>query len=191
MSELPNLLRDAVVVNSHDRTVALMYSAGVDSVTVGLAAEAAGKSVRGYVFHLEGYSSKDLRKAMTIAGHYGWPLTIVTVPSRDAAVFIRLAVEQQCRKKVQFEVSYPMSFLLPAIAEREVLTGFNADDHFGNNRECIFRQSRLARAGQSAAERKKAFDAERKAQFENELVNPESDTLGGMRVVLLSSTGKN
>ena len=68
-----------------------------------------------------------------------------------------------------------MSFLLPAIAEREVLTGFNADDHFGNNRECIFRQSRLARAGQSAAERKKAFDAERKAQFENELVNPELD----------------
>ena len=100
MSELPNLLRDAVVVNSHDRTVALMLSAGVDSVTVGLAAEAAGKSVRGYVFHLEGYSSKDLRKAMTIAGHYGWPLTIVTVPSRDAAdAFIRLAVEQHAERR--------------------------------------------------------------------------------------------
>ncbi len=48
MCELLNLLRDAVVANSHDRTVALLLSAGVDSVTVGLAAEAAGKIVRAY-----------------------------------------------------------------------------------------------------------------------------------------------
>ena len=175
MSELLQLLVGAVTVKSRNKTVALLLSGGLDSLSVGLALEKAGKVVRAYTYHLENYPSKDLKKAIAIAGHFGWPLTVITVPTTDVADdFLRLAVEQGCRKKVQFEVTFPMLYLFPQIDEVEVWTGWNADDHYGNTRECIFRQRRMAQQGLSLAERKLAFDAERCTIFEGPLTNPES-----------------
>jgi DNA (cytosine-5)-methyltransferase 1 len=175
MSELLQLLVAAVAAKSRDKTVALLLSGGLDSLSVGLALEKAGKIVRAYTYRLENYPSKDLKKAIAIAGHFGWPLTVITVPTTDVANdFLRLAVEHGCRKKVQFEVTFPMLYVFPQIDEAEVWTGWNADDHYGNTRECIFRQRRMAQQGLSLAERKLAFDAERCTRFEGPLTNPES-----------------
>lgn len=175
MTDLLTLLSNAVAAKSHDKTVALLLSGGLDSVSVGLALEKAGKMVRAYTFHLEGYPSKDLRKTVTIADRFGWPLTVITVPTANVANdFIRLAVEQSCRKKTQFEVTFPLLYVMPCIEEAEVWTGWNADDHYGNTREAIFRQRRLAIRNLSPAERKEAFDAERRAVFDGDLSDPKS-----------------
>jgi hypothetical protein len=174
MSELLKLLSNAVAAKSQDDSVALLLSGGLDSVSAGIALKKMGKSVRAYTFHLEGYPSKDLTKAKAIARHFGWPLTVITVPTAHVRTdFTRLAVEQGCRKKIQFEVTFPLLYMFPLIEEREVWSGFNADDYYGNTKKVILRHRRMVRAGTSREERKRAFDAERHAAFAK-LMNPES-----------------
>jgi DNA-cytosine methyltransferase len=174
MSEqLLSLLCGAVRARSRDETVALLLSGGVDSTSVGIALQNAGRAIRAYTYRLQGYESKDFRKAIAIARHFGWHLTIITVPTVDAARdFVRLAVEHRCRKKTQFEVTFPLLYVLPRIAEAEVWTGCNADDHYGNRKNYLLHQKQMAREGSSPAERKKDFDAYRRACFER-LANPD------------------
>jgi DNA-cytosine methyltransferase len=175
MSELLSLLCGAVRARSSDQAVALLLSGGIDSTSVGIALQNVGKTVRAYTYRLRGYESSDLTKAIAIARHFGWHLTIITVPTADVARdFMRLAVEQRCRKKTQFENTFPLLYVLPRIAEAEIWSGWNADDHYGNTKNCTLRQKRMAREGASPAERKEAFDAERRQNFELALMNPES-----------------
>jgi DNA-cytosine methyltransferase len=177
MSELLSLLCSAVEKGSDDDTVALLLSGGIDSTSVGIALQKSGKAIRAYTYRLQDYKSRDLDKAVAIARHFGWPLSIIEVPTADLARdFMRLAVEHRCRKKTQFENTFPMLYVLPRIAEAEVWTGYNADDHYGNTKNCILDQKRMAREGASAAERKEAFDAERRGRFERKLTDPESGT---------------
>ena len=63
-------------------------------------------------------------------------------------------------------MTYPLLYVLPAVTEFEVWTGFSADDHYGNTRSVILQQAEMARAGLSAASRKRAFDDQRKADWE-------------------------
>jgi DNA-cytosine methyltransferase len=172
MSELLSLLCSAVRARSSDETVALLLSGGLDSTSAGIALQRAGKTVHAYTYRLQGYESNDLKKAKAIARHFGWPLIIITVPTADAARdFVRLAVEHRCRKKTQFENTFPLLYMLPRIAEAEVWTGYNADLHYGNNREYCFEQNRMARADASPAERKEDFDTYRRERFE-QCTNP-------------------
>jgi DNA-cytosine methyltransferase len=175
MTELLTLLCGAVRARSRDKIVALLLSGGLDSTSVGIALKKTGKTVRAYTYRLQGYQSKDLKKAVAIANHFDWHLTIITVPTADAARdFMRLAVEHRCRKKTQFENMFPLLYVLPRIAEAEVWTGFNADRHYGNNKNYVLLQKRMAREGVSSAERKEAFDAYRREGFEHALTNPDS-----------------
>jgi hypothetical protein len=80
--------------------------------------------------------------------------------------FKRLAIGLGCRKKVQFEVSSPIQYLLGVIDENEIWTGWNADDHCGNNREYMFEQGRLKEQGFNASARKEHFDAYRLATYQ-------------------------
>jgi site-specific DNA-cytosine methylase len=174
MSELLTLLCSAVRARSRDDAVALLLSGGVDSTSVGIALQKAGKIVRAYTYRLRGYESSDLKKAIAIARHFGWHLTIITVPTADVARdFMRLAVEHRCRKKTQFENTFPLLYMLPRIAEAEVWSGYNADDHYGNSNRFCREQHTMARQGVSPTERKNAFDAYRRECFEK-LANPES-----------------
>ena len=167
MSDLLSLLCSAVAARSRDDAVALLLSGGLDSTSVGIAMQKAGKTVRAYTYRLQGYPSSDLKKAIAIARHFGWPLTIITVPTADVARdFVRLAVEHRCRKKTQFENTFPMLYVLPRIAEAEVWTGYNADLHYGNNRNYVLQQKQMIREGAAPTERKKAFDAYRRERFE-------------------------
>jgi hypothetical protein len=177
MSELLSLLCSAVQARSRADIVALLLSGGLDSTSVGLALRKCGKTIRAYTYRLQGYPSRDLKKAIAIANHFDWPLTVIEVPTADVARdFVRLAVEHGCGKKTQFEVAFPLLYLLPRIDETEVWTGWNADDHYGNTKNYVLRQKQMAREGVSPIERKEAFDAERCAQFERKVTDPESGT---------------
>lgn len=175
MSELLNHLTHAVAGQSRREKVALLLSGGIDSLSVGLALAAAGKPFHAYTFELEGHSSPDVKSARALAAHFGWPLTVVTVPTSQVADdFLRLAAEQKCRTKIQFEVSYPLAYVFQQIVEEEVWSGFNADDHFGNDRETIFHYRRLATESWSKDQLKQDFDEKRRAKFDGPLADPQS-----------------
>jgi DNA-cytosine methyltransferase len=166
MRDLRGLLRKIITGKSRDNRVALLLSAGIDSVSTGIVCQEVGKEVHAYTFELQGYRSRERERVETIARHFGWRLGVITVPTHNlAADFKRLALLYGCKKKVQFEVTLPLLYVIPAIEEREVWTGFNADDHYGNTREPLLDQARLNRDGVSAAERKRLFDEYRRKVY--------------------------
>ena len=174
MSELASLLCKSIERQSRRKNVSLLLSGGMDSLSVGLCLERAGKRVHAYTYHLEGYASDDLDKAVSLARQLRWKLEIISVPtSAVASDFIRLAVEHRCARKTQFEVMFPLLYIFPLIEEREIWTGWNADTHYGNTKNYMFRQRRLRQLGWSAAKRKAAFHKDRRSDF-NELSDPTS-----------------
>ena len=164
--DLPQILRAEIDRRSSRSTVALSLSGGLDSTIVGVLCEEVGKKVVAYTYELDGIPSSERPIAEAIARHMGWPLRIVRVPTVDVSrAFIRLAIEHRCTKKTQFEVTYPIAHVIPEIAETEIFTGWNFDDHYGNTREDILEMSRLKRSGLSDAELKVQFDALRDLKY--------------------------
>jgi DNA-cytosine methyltransferase len=112
------------------------------------------------------------------------------VPTSDlAADFKRLAINLRCKKKVHFEVSHPLLYVIPAIEEAEVWTGWNADDHYGNTREYVFCQARLKRQRASDEQRKEHFDGHRRSTYE-EFDRPESSHTFWKAVGICNQNGK-
>jgi DNA-cytosine methyltransferase len=148
-----------VTGRSRDDRVALLLSAGVDSVSTGIVCEEVGKKVQAYTYELRGYRSREREKVEIIAKRFGWPLRVITVPTHNlSSDFKRLAVEHGCKTKILSEVLFPLLYVFPEIAEREVWTGFNADDNYGNTQKHVLEQVRLKREGIGAVERKQRFD---------------------------------
>lgn len=184
------MMKGSISRQSREDKVALLLSAGRDSITTGIACREAGKTIHAYTYELEGYRSHERERVESIARHFGWELTIVTVPTCDlAADFKRLAIGLRCKKKVHFEVSFPLSYVIPAIEESEIWTGWNADDHYGNTREYMFCQARLKRQGASDAQRKEHFDAHRRSTYE-EFDRPGSSHTFWKAVAICNQYGK-
>jgi len=175
MSELRGLLSRIVSEKSREDTVALLVSAGIDSVSTGIVCQEVGKMVHAYTYEVQGYRSRERDRVEVIARHFGWLLHVITVPTRNlAADFKRLAIQYRCTTKVQFEVTFPLLYVFREIEEREVWTGFNADDHYGNTREILLDQARLTRDAVGAAQRKRLFD-EHKGKVYTKFDKPGSD----------------
>ena len=163
---LHDILADEVREKSDCSSVALLLSGGLDSLVTGFVCHEVGKDVVAYTYELDGIPSSERAIAEAIARHMGWPLRIVRVPTVDVRwAFLRLAIELGCTKKTQFEVTYPIAHLIPEIAQTEIFTGWNFDDHFGNTREDILEVSKLKRAGLSETELKAQFDASRDQKY--------------------------
>jgi len=174
MSELRRLLCEAVSKCSRDRNCSILLSGGIDSTTVAIAAQEAGKALHAVTYELKGFRSKDRERAEVIARYLDIPLDVVTVPvGQLARDFKRLAIQFRCSTKVQFEVGYALLYVLKECKNREILTGFNADDHYANSREPVLLQARLKRNGVSAEERKRVFDEYRAKSFDA-VLNPDS-----------------
>jgi DNA-cytosine methyltransferase len=174
MSELLTLLCKSIERRSKDHRVGLLLSAGIDSLSTAIALRELGKQIQAYTYEVDGYHSFEREKVEAIAAHYKWPLKIVSIPTRNLAEdFKRLAILHRCRKKVQFEVLFKFLYVMPELEEREVWTGFNADDHYGNNRSAVLDQARLTRGCVNQTDRKSAFDEYRRTVY-NESDEPES-----------------
>lgn len=150
---------------------------GADSFTVGVACQEVGKEVIAYTYELDGIPSVERPSAEAIARRMGWPLKIVRVPTAGLRwAFLRLAIEHCCSKKTQFEVTYPMLHVLPEIAEAEIITGWNFDDHYCNTREDLFAMTKFKRSGATDAELKAHFDALRDSKYEKSDADDSPDT---------------
>ena len=120
MSELLTLLCESIQRRSRDHRVAVLLSAGVDSLSTTIALRELGKQIQAYTYEVDGYRSFEQEKVEAIAAHFGWPLKLVRVPALNLADdFKRLAILHKCRKKVQFEVLFKFLYVMPEIEERE------------------------------------------------------------------------
>ena len=115
-----------------DESVALLLSGGIDSITIGLASENAGKKVHAYSFYLDGSPSYDFIKAAEVAHKKNWHFTPIVVPRNNLIKDWHRLVELKCRKKTHFECVFPFLYVYPKIKETYVLTGWGADGYFGD-----------------------------------------------------------
>ena len=128
---LKKLLENHIENNVPDESVAILLSGGIDSITVGLASENAGKKVHAYSFYLEGRPSYDFVKAAEVAHKRNWDFTPIVVPRENLIEDWHRLVELTCRKKTHFECVFPFLYVYPEIEEKYVLTGWGADGYFG------------------------------------------------------------
>ena len=138
MNTLASLLETIVSEEVSSSECALLFSGGVDSLSCGFAAEALGKKVHAYTFRLDGRANADSISAERAAKLFGWKFTLVDVPTSNLGDdFIKLAEKYDCRKKTQFECTFPFLYLVPKITERFVLSGIAADGHYGLSKKAM------------------------------------------------------
>ena len=138
---IKSLLINHIKNNVPDSEVAVLLSGGVDSVSVGLAAENAGKEVHAYSFYLNGPPSYDFIKAAEVAHKRNWNFTPIVVPTNNLIQDWHRLVELNCRKKTHFECVFPFLYVYPKIEEKYVLTGWGADGYFGPSKKAMMRYS--------------------------------------------------
>lgn len=136
---LKKLLTNHINLKVEQHEVALLLSGGVDSISVGLAAENAGKKVTAYTFQLEGNPSYDFTKSQEICSITGWDFVPVDVPVDNLKTDWHRLVEHGCRKKTHFETVFPFLYVYPQIKQEYVLTGWGADGYFGPSKKAMMR----------------------------------------------------
>ena len=155
---LKNLLIDHIRNNVPDRRVAVLLSGGVDSISVGLAAQFADKEVHAYSFQLGEQTSYDFAKAAEVAYKMQWDFTPVIVPRDNLIDDWHRLVKLGCRKKTHFECVFPFLYLYPLITETHVVTGWGADGYFGVSKKAMMRYSSLQRGRNYVAYCKEQLD---------------------------------
>ena len=140
---IKDLLIDHIKNNVPDSEVAVLLSGGVDSVSVALAAQDAGKKIFPYTFHLKDKPSYDALKAKEVSDKMGWlECQTVEVPTDNLVRDWHRLVELKCRKKTHFECVFPFLYVYPQIKNQKyVLTGWGADGYFGPSKKAMMRYS--------------------------------------------------
>ena len=124
-------------INVPDDNCAVLLSGGVDSISVGFAAQRLGKKVHAYSFCLDTHPSYDFQKAKKIAEIFHWPFTGIEVPTKNLADDWHRLVQLDCRKKTHFECVYPFLYVYPEIQEDVVLSGWAADGYYGISKKAM------------------------------------------------------
>ena len=138
---IKKLLKNHIIKNVPDNKVAILLSGGLDSISVGLAASNAGKTVHAYSFHLDTHKSYDFLKAEEVSNLLGWKFTGIVVPTTKLVDDWHRLVKHGCRKKTHFETVFPFLYVYPEIVEKYVLSGWGADGYFGVSKKAMMRYS--------------------------------------------------
>ena len=129
---IDQIIVDFVNKESNEDHVAVLLSAGTDSITCGIAAMRLGKRVTGYSMYINGQQTSDSLGAKDVAAHFGWGFVPVDVPvSNIEEDFFTLVKKYNCKKKTQVECTWPFLYVYPRIQEKEVLSGVAADGWYG------------------------------------------------------------
>lgn len=137
--QIDEILMDIVDEQSIHDEVAVLLSAGTDSITCALAAHRLGKKVTGYSMFIDGQETTDSLGAREVAEHFGWDFVSVDVPVDNIEEdFIKLVKDYNCKKKTQVECTWPFLYVYPQIKQKEVLSGVAADGWYGvSKKACI------------------------------------------------------
>ena len=137
-----HLMIDKILTNEvddsvPDKEVAVLLSGGVDSISVAFAAERLGKRITAYSFRLENEPSYDYNKAKDIAQIRNWRFVGITIPKNRLIEDFHNLVRLGCKKKTQFECTFPFLYIYPQIKENYVLSGWAADGYYGLSKKAM------------------------------------------------------
>jgi len=137
-----HLMIDKILTNEVDdsvpeKEVAVLLSGGVDSISVAFAAERLGKKITAYSFKLEDEISYDYNKAKDIAQMRNWKFVGVIIPKNRLIEDFHDLVRLGCKKKTQFECTFPFLYIYPQIKENYVLTSWAADGYYGLSKKAM------------------------------------------------------
>lgn len=132
------ILTDIISQEVPTDDVGILLSGGVDSLSLGFAADRAGKKVDAYTFHLEGDKSYDALKAEEVSAKFGWSCKTIVVPKDNLVQdFLRLVKDYDCRKKTHFECTFPFLYVFPEITNKYLLSGIGADGYYGVSKKAV------------------------------------------------------
>ena len=135
---IDKILENIIATEVPTDDVGILLSGGVDSLSLAFGAHRLGKKITAYTFHLEGDKSYDAIKAEEACEIFGWNCkTVVIKPDRLKKDFILLAKQYDCRKKTQFECTFPFLYVFPRITQFNVITGIGADGYYGVSKKAI------------------------------------------------------
>lgn len=135
---IDQILMGIIQEQSKNDSVAVLLSAGVDSVSLAIAAHRLGKKITGYSLYINGEPSSDSLGAKDICETFGWDFVGVDVPITNLKQdFITLIDDYKCLKKTQVECTFPFLYVYPQIKEHDILSGVAADGWFGLSKKAM------------------------------------------------------
>lgn len=129
---LENVLQD----NLREDNVAILFSGGIDSISLAFAAHRLGKKLHCYTMYVDGVVSKDAQNAIDVANKFGWEMTLIDVPTDNLFEDFKYLINHYgCKKKTQVECAWPFLYVYPHIKEREIISGLGADGLQGSSKK--------------------------------------------------------
>lgn len=120
--------------------VAVMFSGGLDSLSVLFSLIELGYDVKLYTFYREGVLSDDLKISRKVASNLNLELEEIEI-SNDLDKLVDdlklLIKKHDLKKKTQFQVMHPMVYVCNAITEKFVVSGLAADTLYGTARSML------------------------------------------------------
>ncbi len=137
-----------------DKEVALLFSSGMDSLTLLLSCLDVGIRPHLYTVRMEDFVSEDVIKSRRIKDIYNLEYTEVVIPNdiEQLKTDVRYIIEKfKVKKKTQVQCIYPFLYIVNYVKEDIVLCGVCADTLYGSSRK----MSELARKSEEEFAKKR------------------------------------
>ena len=118
-------------------SVAILFSGGLDSLSLLLSCLDVGIKPKLYTFYLEGYESSDIKSSRRISEIFN--LKLIEIPIKENINALVYDIEYIIKtfrtyKKTAIQCIHPFLYIKPYIKEKYVLSGLCADDLYGTSK---------------------------------------------------------
>lgn len=136
---LKNLINEYLAKTIKDKQdVSLLFSGGLDSLSILLSCLEIGITPVLYSFYLQSYESEDIQACRKIAKIYNLELNEIVINDTDINKLIEdiynIIKKFKVYRKTMVQCIYPFTYIIPQIKEKYIITGLCADDLYGTPR---------------------------------------------------------
>ena len=122
----------------NNKQVAILLSGGVDSSSCLFTAKRLNLKIHAYTFYVNNIETYDSKKAEEICQKHNIKLTKISVSDKNIINdFKKLSTKYKCKKKTQFECTWPFLYVFPCIKEKVIISGVAADGHYGLSKSAM------------------------------------------------------
>ncbi|WP_323731922.1 asparagine synthase-related protein [Clostridium sp.] len=117
--------------------VALLFSSGMDSLSILLSCLEVGIKPRLYTFYLDNHVSDDVNRSREVAKILNLDLTEIKIDTHvvNLESDIELIIKTfKTQRKTAIQCIHPFLYVIPKVREKYILTGLCADDLYGTAR---------------------------------------------------------
>ena len=166
--------------NYKSKDVGLLFSGGMDSLSLLLSCLDIGIRPNLYTFRLKSYYSEDYLKSVHISRIFNLNLNVTIIDDEDIERLIKdikyIIKEFKVKKKTQIQCIHPFLHMVNNVSNENILSGLCADDLYGSSRK----MQELGRLNQNE------FDNKRRDLF----LNPESSSFKYIKYIFESNNIK-